>query len=270
MLRANFAANESAASMQLMELTERIGNLRALEGGKAEQGSVVYAIERPVSLQSRRDAQMVPVLAGRMKSKFYHVAAPVLTSSVFREASLGNNTGRDLLGGKVNVFLDGEFTGRTDIPTIASGQGFAISFGVDSQLRARRSLADRAEIVQGGNRQFSFTYEIVVDNFKQAPVRLILRDRTPNTGDIDTLRVALGETSHPLSQDADYQRFDKPKGLLMWDVEIKPGAGPAATTLRYAYSVEYDKSLTLQDVGGPEKDRMREEFMQKARATKGF
>ena len=270
MLRANFAANESAASVQLMELTERIGNLRALEGGKAEQGSVVYAIERPVSLQSRRDAQMVPVLAGRMKSKFYHVAAPVLTSSVFREASLGNNTGRDLLGGKVNVFLDGEFTGRTDIPTIASGQGFAISFGVDSQLRARRSLADRAEIVQGGNRQFSFTYEIVVDNFKQAPVRLILRDRTPNTGDIDTLRVALGETSHPLSPDADYQRFDKPKGLLMWDVEIKPGAGPAATTLRYAYSVEYDKSLTLQDIGGPEKDRMREEFMQKARATKGF
>lgn len=270
MLQANFAANESAASVQLMELNERIGNLRALQGGGEEKGSVVYTIELPVSLQSRRDAQMVPVLAGRMKSKFYHVAAPVLTSSVFREASLGNNTGRDLLGGKVNVFLDGEFTGRTDIPTIASGQGFAISFGVDSQLRARRSLADRAETVQGGNRQFSFTYEVVVDNFKQAPVRLILRDRTPNNGDSDTLRVALGETSHPLSQDADYLRFDKPKGLLMWDVEIKPGAGPAATTLRYAYSVEYDKSLTLQDIAGPEKARMREEFMQKARATKGY
>ena len=270
MLRANFSANESAASVQLMELNERIGNLRALEGGKSEQGSVVYAIERPVSLQSRRDAQMVPVLSGRMKSKFYHVAAPVLTSSVFREASLGNNTGRDLLGGKVNVFLDGVFTGRTDIPTIASGQGFAISFGVDSQLRARRSLVDRSEIVQGGNRQFSFTYEIVVDNFKETPVRLILRDRTPNTGDVDTLRVGMGESSHPLSKDADYQRFDKPKGLLMWDVEIKPGAGPSATTLRYAYTVEYDKSLTLQDIGGPEKDRLREEFIQKGRAAKGL
>jgi uncharacterized protein (TIGR02231 family) len=270
MLRANFAANESAASVQLMELTERIGNLRALENGKLEPGSVVYAIERPVSLQSRRDAQMVPVLSGRMKSKFYHVAAPVLTSSVFREASLGNNTGRDLLGGKVNVFLDGEFTGRTDIPTIASGQEFAISFGVDSQLRARRSLADRAELVQGGNRQFSFKYEIVVDNYKQTPVRMILRDRTPNAGDIDTLRVALGETSQPLSADPDYQRFDKPKGLLMWDLEIKPGAGPTATTVRYAYSVEYDKNLTLQDIGGTEKERVREEFMQKARATKGF
>ncbi len=270
MLLANFAANESAASVQLMELTERIGNLRALESGKSEQGSVVYAIERPVSLQSRRDAQMVPVLSGRMKSKFYHTAAPVLTSSVFREASLVNNTGRDLLGGKVNIFLDGEFTGRTDIPSIASGQGFAISFGVDSQLRARRSLVDRTETVQGGNRQFSFTYEIVVDNFKQAPARLILRDRTPNTGDTDTLRVAVGETSHPLSQDPDYQRFEKSKGLLMWDLEIKPGAGPSATTLRYAYSAEYDKNLTLQDIGGTEKERVREEFMQKARVTKGF
>jgi uncharacterized protein (TIGR02231 family) len=270
MVGANFAANESAASVQLMELTERIGNLRALEDGKSEPGSVVYAIERPVSLQSRRDAQMVPVLAGRMKAKFYHVAAPVLTWSVFREASLGNNTGRDLLGGKVNVFLDGEFTGRTDIPTIASGQGFAISFGVDSQLCARRSLVDRTENVQGGNRQFSFTYEIIVDNFKQAPARLILRDRMPNTADVDTLRVALGETSQPLSNDPDYQRFEKPKGMLMWDLEIKPGAGPVATTLRYSYSVEYDKNLTLQDIGGPEKERVRDEFMQKARALKGY
>jgi hypothetical protein len=75
---------------------------------------------------------------------------------------------------------------------------------------------------------------------------------------------------HPLSQDADYQRFDKPKGPLMWDLEIKPGAGPSATTLRYVYSAEYDKNLTLLDIGGPEKERVREEFMQKARATKGY
>jgi uncharacterized protein (TIGR02231 family) len=270
MLRANFAANESAASMQLMELTERIGDLRAMEDGKSEPGSVVYNIERPVSLQSRRDVQMVPVLAGRMKSKFYYVAAPVLTASVFREASLVNNTGRDLLGGKVNVFLDGEFTGRTEIPSIASGQGFAIGFGADSQLGTRRALADRTENVQGGNRQVAFTYEIAVDNLKQAPVRVILRDRLPNTGDVDTLRVAFGETSQPLSQDADYQRFNKPKGLLMWDLEVQPGAGPTATTVRYGYSVEYDKNLTLQDISEPEKERVRDEFMQKARATKGY
>jgi len=141
---------------------------------------------------------------------------------------------------------------------------------VDSQLRARRSLVDRSEIVQGGNRQVSFTYEIVVDNFKQTPARLILRDRTPHTGDIDTLRVNLGECSSPLSQEPDYQRFEKPKGLLMWDMEVKPGAGPAASTLRYAYSVEWDKNLNLQDIGGPEKDRLRQEFMQKGRNVKGL
>jgi hypothetical protein len=43
-----------------------------------------------------------------------------------------------------------------------------------------------------------------------------------------------------------------------------------ATTLRYSYSVEYDKNLTLQDIGGPEKERVRDEFMQKARALKGY
>ena len=148
---ANFDANTSAASVQLIELSERLSELRRLsDANGGEELSIQYALEAPLTLVSRREGQTVPVLRHTTSANFYHVATPVLTAAVFREAELSNSSGFDLLGGRVNIYLDGEFTGRTDIPSIARGQNLALGFGVDGQLRARRTVADRRDSVQGG------------------------------------------------------------------------------------------------------------------------
>jgi hypothetical protein len=211
---------------------------------------------------------MVPVLQHRGKADFYHVTVPILTSSVFREAQITNLTERDLLGGQVNVYLDGEFTGRTDMPTIARGLNFTLGFGVDGQLRARRSLSDRRETVQGGNKLVEISVEVVVDNYKETPVKLLLRERTPFMEDATRLRVAVGEMSSPLSKDADYQRFEMPKGILLWELPVKSGSGDKATSLRYTYSLEFDKSLTLQEISREQKTRLRSEFLRDRKSGK--
>ena len=95
---ANFEANESAASVQLIELSERLSQLRLLDGsGGDEDLSIQYGLQVPVSLVSRRDAQMVPVLKHRSPASFYHIATPILTSSVFREAEMKNGSGARLV-----------------------------------------------------------------------------------------------------------------------------------------------------------------------------
>ena len=228
------------------------------------------SLGRPVTLVSRREAQMVPVLQHRSKAEFYHVAVPILTAAVFREAELTNATPKDLLGGAVNVYLDDRFTGRTEMPTIARGRTFSLGFGVDGQLRARRSLLDRSEAVQGGNQHVEISVEVVIDNFKENPVSLRLRERTPTMEDTASLRVSLGEMSEPLSTDSDYLRFDRPKGILLWTLKVKPGSGKEATSLSYAYSLEFDKNQALQDITSEQKSRMRIEFIEKSkRAFKG-
>jgi uncharacterized protein (TIGR02231 family) len=120
----NFRANDSAASVQLIELSERLSELRLMDQGGEEDLSIRYELATPITVVSRRDAQMVPVLQHQSAADFYHVAVPILTTSVFREAELVNATGRDLLGGQVNVFLDGEFKGRTEISSIAKALTF--------------------------------------------------------------------------------------------------------------------------------------------------
>lgn len=263
---ANFDVNDSAASVQLIELSERMSELRRLrEDSPEEILSIEYDLERPVTLVSRRDAQMVPVLQHRAKGEFYHVAVPILTAAVFREAELTNATPQDLLGGTVNVYLNGRFTGRTEMPTIARGRHFSLGFGVDGQLRVRRSLLDRREAVQGGNQQVEISVELVIDNYKEEAVSLRLRERMPTMEDAASLRVSLGEMSQALSEDPDYQRFERSKGILLWTLEVKPGSGKDASSLSYAYSLEFDKSQTLQDITREQKARVRNEFIENSK-----
>lgn len=261
----NFLANDSAASVQLIELSERLSELRLMDQDGEDDLSIRYELPSPVTLVSRRDAQMVPVLHHQSPANFYHVSVPILTTSVFREAELANTTSRDLLGGQVNIFLDGEFKGRTDIPSIAQGRTFTLGFGVDGQIKARRTLVDRREDVQGGNRQVAITAEITIDNFKQEPVKLRIRERMPFMEDDAKLRVSIGETSHVLSANADYIRYEKPKGILRWDLEAPPGSLDKSTALRYTYSLEFDKSLTLRDISQEQKQRAQQEFLQESK-----
>src|SRR5690606_22489772 len=121
-----------------------------------EQSSIVYELKTPVSLASRADQQLVRILQAEMPSSFYHVATPLLTNSVYREAEVTNDVAEDLLGGPVQVYLDGRFVGRGELPTIARGETFVVGFGADPQLRASRELAAKTESVQGGNREMSF------------------------------------------------------------------------------------------------------------------
>lgn len=258
----NFRANDSAASVQLIELSERLSELRLMDQGGEEDISIRYELATPISVVSRRDAQMVPVLQHQSPADFYHVAVPILTTSVFREAELANATGRDLLGGQVNVFLDGEFKGRTEISSVARGRIFTLGFGVDGQVKARRTLIDRRDDVQGGNRQVSVSSEIIIDNFKQEAVKIRLRERMPFMEDATNLRVSVGEMSQPLSTNADYLRYEKPKGILRWDINAPPGSLDKSTSLRYTYSLEFDKSLTLRDINKEQKQRAQQEFLQ--------
>ena len=257
----NFLANDSAASVQLIELSERLSELRLMDEGGEEDFSIRYELATPVTLISRRDAQMVPVIHHSSPAKFYHVAVPILTTSVFREAEIMNTSSRDFLGGQVNIFLDGEFKGRTDIPSIARGRTFTLGFGADGQVKARRALVDRREDVQGGNRQVSITAEVTLDNFKQQAVSLRIRERIPFMEDATNLRVSTGEMNHPLSADADYVRYEKSKGILRWDLEIPPGSAEKSTALRYNYSLEFDKNLTLRDISQEQKSRAQKEFI---------
>jgi hypothetical protein len=260
--RLSWSLNEYACTVQQLELNGDATTLSVLrsEGDDERDGpSLSYKLGGGVSLASRSDQQMVRIMQTDMDSQFYHVAVPVLTSYVYREAELKNSSDEDLLAGPMTAYLDGRFVGQAEIPTVARGQKFVVGFGADPQLRTRRELVDKTDSVQGGNRETRFEYRLVVENFgnEPAPVRVI--DRLPHSENGDDIRVALGDTSDPISEDKVYRRDERPMGLLRWDVDAAANAaGEEARLITYDYTVEYDRQYVVSSPTS--KQTLQEEF----------
>jgi len=85
-------------------------------------------------------------------------------------------------------------------------------------------------------------------------------DRLPHAENGVDIRVTLGDTSDPISQDKLYQRQERPMGILRWDIDVPAGAaGEDARLVEYQYTVEYDRQyvVTLPT----SKQTLEEEFL---------
>jgi hypothetical protein len=169
------------------------------------------------------------------------------------------------LGGQVNVYLDGTFTGKTSIPTIARGRTFTLGFGVDGQLRSHRTLVDRTESVQGGNKQLTLNVKVVIDNYHSDPIWVQLKERMPYMDDASRLRVSLHHSSLPLSTNPHYTRIEKPKGLLLWDLQVPSGSKDQAMSLQYTYTVEFDKKMGIKEIEREQKSQLRGQFLMESK-----
>lgn len=248
--------NKVAGEEQVAELLAR----ESLKDEKAGEGrfgirmpdeviSVTYDLQGRTTLPSRNDRQLIQVAALVVPGEFYKVAVPVLTSYVYDQATLTNQSKMVLLAGPVSSYMNGQFVGHGEIPTVAAGETFVVGLGIDSSLRTTRQRAEKTEVVQGGNRLLNYTYRLAVENFSAAPAEVRLMDRLPASreGVKETdLRITLEPSAEALSADPEYLRTGRKQGILRWDVKVPAAAtGEKSYVLEYKFKVEYDKQMGI-------------------------
>ena len=211
----------------------------------AQEGlSITYQVASRTSLPSRADRQFIQIASLPMKGEFYKVATPVLTSFVYDEASVVNESRMLLLAGPVTTYVGGEFVGQSALPTVAAGEHFTIGFGIDASLRASRELVDKKESTQGGNRIVDFTYHIAVENFGDQPQTVRVLDRIPLARGTE-LKVTLTPTAEGRPS-VTQSEADRKEGLVRAELACKAGSvGDAAASLQYQFRIEYDKQMTI-------------------------
>lgn len=266
--RDNFAnswgLNDTVNKLSCVELVSVPSIAKSMQSRMTDGGvqpSLSYTLGSTVSLSSRDSQQMIRIMQTELASDFYHVATPILTSYVYREAELNNDSQEDLLAGPITVYLDGRFVGRGEIPTVARGQKFVVGFGADSQLRTRRELVDKKTDINGGNREIQLSYRLVIENYKDSPVNIRVSDRLPSSDQERNIKITLGDTQLALSDDKVYVREERPKGLLRWDTEVPARAiGEKIHEISYGFSMEFDRKYQVAVAGDLE--QQKEEFQQ--------
>ena len=243
--------NESALSMQVLDLVAGARDDRSAGGrggetkdARREGLSITYALRDRTQLPSRADRQLVQIASMPMKATFAKVATPVLTSFVYDEAKMTNDSQMVLLAGPLTAYNAGAFVGSSDLPTVLVGESFVVGLGIDSSLRATRELVSRTEEIQGGNRVVEITYRLGIENFAAGPAMVRVFDRLPMSAD-EQVRVTLAR-GPDLSVDAEYVKTQRKENILRYDVQVAPASsGSTAAEVLYTFRMEYDKQMNL-------------------------
>lgn len=213
-----------------------------------EGQSVTFHLDRSMSVPWRDDEQLIEVVTLSMKPDYFYKAIPVLTPHVYRLANLTNSSKYVILPGEATMYVGTDFVGRSTLPLVAIGEQFTAGFGVDPQLQVSRVLVDKTKGIQGGNQVQSFDYRIAISSYKPEAVKLQVWDRLPH-GETETVNVTMVKTSKDPSTDPAYQRDQRTKGLLRWDLTIPPGtSGEKAETITYTFKMEYAREATISNL----------------------
>ena len=240
--------NMQASTRQIDELTSTAEVQRKVASDAAANASdETYSIGDKVTLDSHPQPQTVAMLRTSLSGELYRVATPLLSSFAFREAALVNQSGQSLIAGPADVYLENKFVGHVQVPPTAAGQKLTIGFGNDRQVRTRRELLSRNELIKGGNRRSELVYRLVISNYHDAPVAIRLFDRIPIVAKDDSINLTLSEEeTKQLSDDPLYQRMQRPTGILRWDIDVPAKRfGSDAFDHEYGFSIEHDREQTL-------------------------
>jgi uncharacterized protein (TIGR02231 family) len=236
-----FAYNVIADRRQLVEFQQKIAEISRIEGISA-----TYDLPGKLTLPSRSDQQLVTIAAITAKADFTLIATPLLTDYVYLQADVLNDSDTVLLPGQASMFRDGGFVGKSQLSPVTIGEKFTAGFGIDSQVQVTHELEDKQTRIQGGNRIDTYQYRIAISNYKNAAVELRLMDRLPYTDDA-SVKIELAKAEPQLSQDAEYLRISRKKGILRWDLKLSPNTvDEKATIVKYSFTMEYDRNMQLQ------------------------
>jgi len=230
-----------ADKKQLEDFQQRLAEISRIEGV-----SVTYNLPGRLTLPSRSDQQLVTIAAITAKADFDLVATPLLTDYVYLQAELLNDSDTILLPGQAAMFRNGDFVGRSALPMVTIGEKFTAGFGIDSQVQVARELLDKNTRIQGGNRIDTYNYRMTLSNYTNSVVSLQLLDRLPYTND-SSIKIELVKTEPELSQDSEYLRTARKKGILQWDLQLEQNTvDRKATVVEYSYTMEYDRNMQIQ------------------------
>ena len=237
--------NDVSGELQVAQMTAERDAAKSVNRPE-ESVSVVYHLNTRTALPSRADRQVVTVASRELPASFYKVATPVLTKSVYNEASVTNDTGVVLLAGPVNSYLGGDFVGQALMPTVAAGEKVAVGLGIDPSLRASRELVDKTQSVQGGNKVVKFDYALTIENFGDKPADVRVMERLPVSPGSEVRTTLSAATPAPATGEGNPLPKD---GLLKWTVNVPAGASEdKAKVLKYTMELEYDRNMRV--VGG--------------------
>lgn len=104
--------------------------------------AVLYRLSKKATVKSDGFEHKLPVSTQILTAKFDYSAYPRLAHNAYLGSRVTNAPGLQLLAGRVNVFLSGDFVGTSGIDNAGPGEEFDLYLGVDENVKVKREQVE--------------------------------------------------------------------------------------------------------------------------------
>jgi uncharacterized protein (TIGR02231 family) len=179
----------------------------------------LYAIAGRVSVPATGEAKRVQIDEAQLDPILAVRTVPKRDQKAFLYAKVTMARGTPILPGQVALFRDGTFVGNGRLPLVSPGEEHELGFGVDDAVRVRHAIAEEKRAESGlitSSKTDTRSYRITVKNLHERAISVTVIDQIPVAQNAD-IKIELLGKSAPTRRDMDDKR-----GLLAWDMDLKP------------------------------------------------
>lgn len=219
-------------------------------GANVQETGVAVAFDLPRTLTIPTDSakkQRTHIASVQPTASFVYTAQPIVTEDVFLRGDLTNSSAYQLLPGRAQIFMGGDFIGETAMPSVAPKDEFKVFFGPDRALKAKRQLAAKttgSAGLFGGSQSTTWNYRVTIDNSTGKPATVELFDRRPVSRN-EKIVAAVSNLSLPLSTNKAYVENQQPQGILRWDLTV-PATARGDQAMPITWTVEVTRPNNVQ------------------------
>ncbi len=206
--------------------------------------AVVYKLPRKATVKSDGSDHKLPISSQVLEAKFEYSTYPRASSFAYLGSRVTNSAGLQLLSGRVNIFLEGDFVGSSSIDNIAPGEEFDLYLGVDENVKIKREclekMVDETLIIgiPSPTKRITFKYKLTVENYKSREIDVKLFEAMPVSED-ERIKVKIGNVNiEPKQKD-----WKDRKGIWLWELKLEP---KAKQEIFYTCIIEHPREMLVE------------------------
>lgn len=206
--------------------------------------AVIYKLARRATVKSDGTEHKLPVSSQILKADFEYSSYPRLAPYAYLGSRVTNAKELQLLAGRVNIFLEGDFVGVSSIDNIGPGEEFDLYLGVDENVKVKREQIEKKvdETLVAGipapTKKTTYKYKLSVENYKSRLVNVKLFEAIPVSED-DRIKVKVtGVSPEPKEKD-----WKDRKGIWLWELGLEP---KQKQEIFYTFIVEHPRDMRVE------------------------
>jgi uncharacterized protein (TIGR02231 family) len=207
---------------------------------------VMFRIPGRLSVPAGQGSKGFRIASATIAPELMVHAVPALAEAAFLQASFKHAEDAPLLPGRVSVYRDGVFVGRSPLALAGKDEVVRLGFGVDEKVKVARTVVRRLEGTAGligSSRTDEREFKTTIRNAHAFAIRVAVEDQLPVSESEEISVEMLPVTTPPTARDLRDRR-----GVLEWAFEAKPGE---TREIKFGWRMRWprDKAVHLSPQG---------------------